>query len=114
MIVRVMSSLVVALLFAGAVKAGDYEDGVASYDRKDYERALFKFNRAAQRGEAPAQYNLGLIYYNGQGVAKDYTQAMRWYKLAAAQGYAAAQLNLGLMYDNGEGAKQDYYEAVRW
>jgi TPR repeat protein len=50
-----------------------------------------------------AQFNLGLMYYNGQGVTQDYSQAADWYRKAAAQGNAAAQYNLGLMYYNGQG-----------
>ena len=61
-----------------------------------------------------AQYNLGIMYCNGQGVLQDYKEAVKWYRLAAEQGYAAAQYNLGLMYRNGDGVPQDYQEAVKW
>ena len=61
-----------------------------------------------------AQYNLGIMYYNGQGVPQDYAEAVKWYRLAADQGDAYAQYNLGVMYDNGEGVPQDYKEAVKW
>ena len=61
-----------------------------------------------------AQYNLGLMYDNGEGVPQDYAEAVKWYRLAAEQGHAKAQYNLGLMYDNGEGVPQDYAEAVKW
>ena len=61
-----------------------------------------------------AQFNLGLMYHNGQGVPQDYREAVRWYRMAADQGDADAQFNLGVMYDNGRGVPQDYAEAVRW
>jgi len=35
--------------------------------------------KAADRGNADAQYRLGLIYQSGQGVAKDPVQARQWY-----------------------------------
>ena len=68
----------------------------------------------AEQGAANAQNDLGVMYYNGEGVPQDYVEAVRWYRLAADQGFAAAQLNLGVMYDRGGGVPQDYVEAVRW
>jgi len=70
--------------------------------------------RFAAKGYALAQFNLGWMYYNGNGVIQDYTEAMKWYKLAAAQGDADAQYNLGVGYDNGEGVRQDKRQAKEW
>jgi TPR repeat protein len=111
---RVVFSIVVALLFAGAVHAGDVEDGVAAHNRKDYATALAKWRTAAQQGSASAQFSIGLMYDEGQGVAQDYKEAVRWYKLAAAQGNAKAQFNLGISYGKGEGVAQDYLRAHMW
>ena len=46
-----------------------------------------------------AQYNLGVMYDNGEGVPQDYKEAVKWYRLAAEQGNANAQTNLGNMYE---------------
>ena len=61
-----------------------------------------------------AQNNLGLMYYNGQGLPQDYDEAAKWYRLAAEQGNATAQSNLGSMYYSGEGVPQDYVQAYMW
>ena len=45
---------------------------------------------AAERGDAMAQYTLGLRYSKGQGVPQDYIQAHLWLNLAAAQGVQEA------------------------
>ena len=45
-----------------------------------------KEGEAAARGEAEAQFNLGLIYYKGQGVPENYAQAFAAFTLASAQG----------------------------
>jgi TPR repeat protein len=37
---------------------------------------------------ATAQFRLGLMFDNGQGVAQDFAEAVRLYSLAAAQGHA--------------------------
>ena len=70
--------------------------------------------KAAESDNALAQTNLGLMYYNGQGVPQDYAEAMKWYRLAADQGDALAQTNLGLMYYKGKGVPPDYAEAYLW
>jgi len=72
------------------------------------------YKLAAAQGNERAQFNLGLIYSNGWGVAQDYYEAVRWWKLAAQQGTAEAQFNLGVVYVKGEGVAQDDKEAVRW
>ena len=41
---------------------------------------------------AMAQYNLGLMYANGQGVTKDYIRAHMWYNLSSSAGYAYEDL----------------------
>ena len=68
----------------------------------------------AERGDATAQYNLGVMYQDGQGVPQDDAEALKLFRLAADQGYAMAQCNLGMMYYFGEGVPPDYAEAVKW
>ena len=63
---------------------------------------------------ARAQYNLGVMYANGDGVPQDYAEAVKWYRLAAEQGHAKAQNNLGVRYYNGKGVLQDYARAHMW
>ena len=70
--------------------------------------------RAAEQGHAPAQFNLGDMYRNGQGVLQDYAKAARWFRRAAERGDAPSQFNLALMYQWGEGTVQDYTQAVKW
>ena len=70
--------------------------------------------RKAENGEVAAQFNLGHMYDNGQGVLQDYKQAVKWYRLAADQGHADAQYNLGIMYAQGQGVPQDYVQAHMW
>jgi TPR repeat protein len=90
------------------------EDGDAAYQRHDYPTALQVWRPLADRGDAWAQYGLGVMYYNGEGVSQDYSGAVKWFRLAADQGLANAQHNLGYMYAKGEGVSQDYSGAVKW
>jgi TPR repeat protein len=65
-------------------------------------------------GDAIAQYNLGEVYEEGQGVSQDYSQAAMWYRKAAEQGNADAQFDIGGLYYDGHGLSQDYVQAAIW
>jgi len=73
-----------------------------------------ELKKSAEQGVVAAQYNLGICYYNGDGVKKDLTEAVKWYRKAADQGDFIAQYNLGICYDNGDGVKKDLTEAFKW
>ncbi|MDR2673526.1 MAG: sel1 repeat family protein, partial [Opitutaceae bacterium] len=78
----------------------------------------------AGQGDAAAQYELGVLYYNGQGVMRNFDVAAKWYRKAAEQGHAIAQYNLGRMYEAGWSwvaflntyryQDKDYTEAAKW
>ena len=78
-----------------------------------------KFDRlvaSAENGDAAAQVELGILYYEGLADSRrpDYAQALKWFQSAADQGNAKAQDRIGLMYYYGKGVPQDYAEAARW
>jgi len=68
----------------------------------------------ANGNNVSAQFDLGWMYYNGEGVSKDLALAASWFREAAEQGHAGAQYNLGYMYANGEGVYKDSALAVSW
>jgi TPR repeat protein len=57
-------------------------------------KAVEWFQKAADQGLVAAQFNLGIMYENGQGVEKDDERAVEWYQRAADQGHVKAQFNL--------------------
>ena len=63
---------------------------------------------------AAEQADLGLAYYDGNGVPKDLEKAAYWFTKAAEQGNAPAQCNLGFCYSKGEGVPQDKNKAIYW
>ena len=89
--------LVHALAMAQPVSAQsfkpDYLAGLSAYVQKDYATALKLWRPLAEQGHAKAQYFLGLMHANGQGVPEDDVLAYMWYNLAAAQGNEEAQYN---------------------
>ena len=79
-----------------------------------FSQSFVETKKRAEQGDADAQFNLGWMYLNGEGITKDLKQAFYWYKKSAEQGYAKAQNNLGLMYINGEGTLKDLKQAAFW
>ena len=59
-----------------------------------------RFLRAAELGFAPAQYNVGVCFLNGDGVAKDRTRALEWIRKAAHQGNPEALSALKQLGEN--------------
>ncbi len=110
---RFLLALVLACALSAPAWAG-FDEGWAAYDRGDYETALREWRPLAEQGDADAQFNLGVMYDIGQGVAQDYAEAAKWYRRGAEQGDADAQYNLGVMYVNGQGVAQKYVQAHLW
>ena len=80
----------------------------------DQAKMFEQYHKAAEQGDAKAQFNLGWCYSKGEGVAKDTKTAVAWYRKAAEQGDMAAQYALGACYFCGEGVGKDEAEAVNW
>ncbi len=79
------------------------------------ERTAFeRIKASAEKGDAEAQLELGLLYASGAGVTADLGKAAKWHRKAADQGLARAQYLLGCDYASGEGVKINQAEAARW
>ena len=98
--------------------AGAEEDtasGIAAYESGDYEQAVEILAPLASDGDAAAQYLLGLMYANGQGVEQNFYAAGKMYRRAGEQGHAGAQVNLGSLFDNCHGnGGCNAEEAANW
>ena len=81
---------------------------------KDDAEAAPQYRKAAEQGDADAQFTLGVLYAKGEGVPKDDAEAVRWFRKAAEQGDAAAQSVLGAMYAGGSAVPKDYVLAHMW
>lgn len=112
-----MQKLVATILLAltPVVAFGqDFMVGLEAAQRGDFATALQEWRPLAEAGSSTAQYNLAVMYANGEGVPQNDTEAARWYRLAAEQGSVAAQLNLGFVYEAGQGVPRDGAEAIKW
>ncbi len=80
---------------ANYLRTGRKKAGV----RKNVNKALHYYQTAASAGHAGAQYGFGLMYLNGEGVARDRSYGMRWLGTAAQKRYAPAAARLGDIYN---------------
>ena len=72
------------------------------------------YTEAAARGNRGAQYSLGGMYEEGEGVPKNVPKAAQLYEASARQGMPEAQFALGLSYEFGEGVPRNRRTAIFW
>jgi TPR repeat protein len=82
---------------------------------RDFEKAVYWYQRAAGRGYVPAQYEVARLQFEGLVVPRDIDEMMYWLWRAALSGHAASQVMLGAVYEYGEpGVAANYTEALKW
>jgi TPR repeat protein len=89
------------------------EKAFIAYMEKDYKKAYKLLSPLAEQGNDKAQFTLGLMFNDGQGVPQDYEEAIKWFRLAAEQENHKAQMSLGLLYKDGQGVIKDLEEAMK-
>jgi TPR repeat protein len=72
--------LLVTLCWPWLAYSADFDAGVAAYNKGDYATAMREWRPLAEAGDASAQYNLGVMYANGEGVPEDDAEAVKWYR----------------------------------
>lgn len=100
--------------FNFTVHASELEDGFIAFKAGNYEQALRLWRPIAEKDNADAQYNLGILYMKGLGVEKNEKAAFIWYKRASANGNTDAMYNLGTMYNQGRVVIRSTKDAVKW
>ncbi|MCC6977106.1 MAG: SEL1-like repeat protein [Candidatus Melainabacteria bacterium] len=114
-----------AIRWYKASAEGSFSLGMSNYGRclyygigsdKKFEEAFKWLTKAAEADDTNdgAQYMLGILYFNGDGVDKDLVRAAQWYRKAAENGNEAAQYELALCYVYGEGVEPSTEEAIYW
>src|SRR5579872_6551654 len=68
----------------------DLQTAQDAYYGKDYAKAFSEYKELAQLGQPTAQYNLAVMYMNGQGTPVSNTYAYAWATLAADNGIEKA------------------------
>ena len=68
----------------------------------------------AEQVDPTAQFFLGTMYRDGQGVEKDLAQTLAWWTKSAKLGHVDAQFALGNIYSGGFGVPRDYVLSYMW
>lgn len=90
------------------IRGGEY----TVLDPSKYKDAIRLWMDDAQRGDAKAETNVGMLYEKID--PPDYAAAASWYAKAAAQGYAPAETALGRLYETGQGVPKDSVKAINF
>jgi uncharacterized protein len=109
-----LAACAIAFGVCASAMAGPLEDGIAAYHDKEYGKAAALWQPLAEHGDAAAQYYLGTLFAEGNGVAHDDAIAFSWFERAAKQGNAAAQYNVGASYAAGSGVTKSSEDAAKW
>ena len=68
----------------------------------------------AERGDAEAQFAMGLACSSRPDDSRDFVAGAEWYRKAAGQNHSLAQFNLGVMYARGQGVPRDDAQSALW
>ncbi len=87
------TATLVLLIFCLAAPAwADVKAGIDAYNAGDYATVLREWRPLAEQGDTHAQYNLGVLYLNGQGVSHDDVRACMWFSLATGRSSGDIQI----------------------
>src|SRR4029434_8202086 len=111
---RLRTLLALCVLSYGNVAIAGLNEGLDALRKNDYANAVKELRPLAERGDAEAQYRIGLMYEFGKGYPQDKAQGIIWFKKSAAQNHTAAQQELGVIYTTGDGVPKDDAQAVAW
>jgi len=81
---------------------------------QDDEVAINRLKASAGSGNIDDQFELGLRYYEGDGLPLDYGKAFQWHLKAAERGHADAQVSVSFMYGSGRGIAKSQKEEFKW
>jgi TPR repeat protein len=71
--------------------------GVVAYLARNYEKAYEFWMPVARTGQADAQFFVGGLYLDGNGVQRDIVEAHTWFARAAEQGHLRAEESLATL-----------------
>ena len=70
--------------------------------------------KAAEQGDADAQFVVGEMYLKGEGLDQNYAVALDWFLKAAGQDHEKARWHLIDLYRDGIGIEQNLEASARW
>ena len=112
--VKLFYLVLISIMSISTNVLGDIDIGYKYYQKGNYEKALKIWTVEAEEGNKEAFYNIGLLYFFGNGVEKNLPLAFGYCQKAAFMGSPRAQNNLAFMYIKGLGVEKSYIDSYVW
>ena len=91
-----------------------YLKGLPGLLDRNPEKGVDLLSKAVRAKSLTARFNLGMAYYNGDGVPQDPSKAAQWLQVAEKQNFVEAQYVLGMLLAEGEeGLPKNLIQGVR-
>ena len=82
---RALLAIVLSVM-VGQPALADFDSGMAAYRAHDFKQAFEEFYQEAVQGHETAQFNVGVLYYRGEGTERDLVKAFSWIELSTQHG----------------------------
>lgn len=96
------------------VKVTTFDKALEYYNAGNFLEAMNLYKKAANKGNATAMLNIGLLYENGKGVSQSSSEALIWFNQAASKNNTDAMTKIGEYYEEGKGADKKIDLAIEW
>ena len=91
-----------------------YLRGLPGLLERNAEEGIKLLSQAVRAKSLTARFNLGMAYYNGDGVEKNIYKASQWLRLAVKQNFSEAQCQLGLLLlEGGDRVAKNTIEGIQ-
>jgi len=112
--VKINYLVLIGILSISIMAIANNDIGYKYYKKGNYKKALEVWVIEAEAGNKEALYNIGLLYFFGNGVEKNLSLAFNYCQEAAYMGSPRAQNNLAFMYIKGLGIEKSYIDSYVW
>lgn len=109
-----MRKMLFLLLLGYSLSASDIQHVREAYSKGDYITAFTITKSLAVSGDMKAEYELGNMYYKGEGTDKNVQEAIAWWEKSGEQGYLAAQENLVYIHNSDKESTADFNKFLYW
>jgi TPR repeat protein len=99
-------------LLTSYATADSFDEGLAAYNKSDYQKALSIWRPLAEQGRGDAEYGIARMYYNGFGVPRDREEALKRIRRALDHDCTEANIGLGNLYREGKVVPQNFPKAL--
>jgi len=105
---------VLLMMSPAMIWASLLDDGIESFDQKDYQLAYERLLPLAEQGNGEAQYYIGGMLVEGMGIPADPAKGVYWLEQSVNNQYYMAAKMLGSMYLSGFGVPMDTQKGAKY